>query len=315
MLSRRNIRIKVMQCIYATEKGAYVTPLQAENALKKSINNSYNLLLFNLFIIRQVALHARKEATLRANKKLKKAGDDNFDTRMADQNTIVAELENNAVFNELLKLYKVTALENEEQVKQMFRALIEHNEYKVYMLLAEPKWEDERDLLVHIYNKVVLANENFMQDLEELFPTWIDDQASVNFRINQLLTEKGALAAALSDKKKFGMDKEDQEFSLELLHKTSDNDKEFDIMIEPHLQNWDLERIAVLDMILMKMALCELLYFKNIPIKVSINEYIDISKIYSTPKSKDFINGVLDKLMNKLKEEGRIVKQGRGLLG
>lgn len=302
-----------MQCIYAYQSGAFISIALADKSLHKNIQSSYSLLLFNLLTIRQVAEHARKEAKWRREKKLPSKEDLNFSTRLAE-NSLVVEMATNTVFADLIKASKVQLMENEDLIKQLFRNLLEHKEYQRYIAKATPTWEDDRDILLHIYGKVMLASETFTQELEELFPNWIDDQASVNFKVNQLLGEK-EFAAELNKRSQFIPDEEDEEFASVLLHKTHSNDAEFDKLIEPKLQNWDLERIASLDMILMKMALCELMYFGNIPVKVSINEYIDISKVYSTPKSKDFINGVLDKLMNQLKEEGRIKKQGRGLMG
>ena len=302
-----------MQCIYAWDKGVFQSVALAEKSLLKSISNAYDILLYNLYVLRLIGEQAHKEADQRAAKKLRTEHDFNFNTRLAD-NTIIAELTNNKVFSELVKDHKLHLLVNADHIKQMFRNLLEHKEYKKYLAISKPSWEDESAIVMHIYNKVLLAYEPFADDLEEHFLNWIDDQTSVNFRMNQLLGEKD-FAAELGKRSQFIPDEEDEEFAGELLEKTLANEEEFKKLIEPKLQNWDMERIASLDMILMKMALCELIHFRNIPIKVSINEYIDISKIYSTPKSKDFINGVLDKLMNQLKEEGLINKQGRGLLG
>jgi N utilization substance protein B len=111
------------------------------------------------------------------------------------------------------------------------------------------------------------------------------------------------------------IEQDDREFVVELFQYTMDRQDEFSTLVEPKLENWDMERIAILDLIIMKMALCELLYFPMIPVKVTINEYIEIAKLYSTPKSKDFVNGVLDKIMKELKESGAIKKSGRGLQG
>ena len=141
----------------------------------------------------------------------------------------------------------------------------------------------------------------------------LNDLVKINFKINDLLEnyQPGKLNTLLNFSPSF---KNEESFALLLHDRVLQNVEELTKLIEPKLQNWDLDRIAMIDMILMKMALCELLYFEEIPVKVSINEYIDISKIYSTQKSKDFINGVLDKVMNDLKAEGRIKKAGRGLL-
>jgi N utilization substance protein B len=313
MLSRRNIRIKVMQTIYAHNSGAYQTVLVAEKALLKSVQNAYNAALYNLYIIRETALYARKEAKMRSEKKLPSKEDLVFSSKFAD-NTLIAELEHNVTFNELVKENKIALHDSDDLIKKFFRALLQKEEYAKYMAKATPTPEEDRAVVAFIFNKMMLADENYVQQLEELFPNWIDDQASVNFRLNQILNETD-LSVELGKRNNFRTDKEDEDFGVDLFHRTVSNDEDFNQLVSPKLQNWDMDRIASLDMILIKMALCELLFFNNIPIKVSINEYIDISKIYSTPKSKDFINGILDKLMNQLKEEGKIKKQGRGLMG
>ncbi|MDX2001231.1 MAG: transcription antitermination factor NusB [Chitinophagales bacterium] len=312
MLSRRNIRIKVMQTIYAHESGSYNNMVIAEKALLKSIQNAYTLALYNLYIVREVALYARKEAKMRAAKKLPSQEDLNFNTRIAESPLAVA-LENNTAFNDLIKEHKVHLMESEEVIKSLFKKLIGRPEYKRY-LAQLATLESEKGILSVLLNKVMLHDELYTSHVEELFTNWIDDQAPVLFKLNQLLGDVD-FEAEISKRESFQPDEEDEEFARELFSKTVSNDEDFGQLIAPKLQNWDLERIASLDMILMKMAICELMFFKNIPIKVSINEYIDISKIYSTPKSKDFINGILDKLMNQLKNEGRIKKQGRGLMG
>jgi transcription antitermination protein NusB len=149
--------------------------------------------------------------------------------------------------------------------------------------------------------------------MEEQFPTWTDDMELAQLITKDFLADFGKkpfehfLLEIISTK-------EQEQFAVELFNTVVDESELLQSFIEPHLENWDADRIAILDMILMKMTLAEILHFPTIPIKVSINEYIEIAKLYSTPKSKDFINGILDKVMKLLRKEGKITKTGRGLV-
>jgi N utilization substance protein B len=148
--------------------------------------------------------------------------------------------------------------------------------------------------------------------MEDKFENWIHDKSLVVGAIKKTIKALPATPNFYEDH--LPDDETVKEFGEELLHKVLFFDEELLELVKPALKNWDLNRVAVIDLILIKMALCEMLYFPTIPVKVTINEFIDISKIYSTPKSKDFINGILDRLMKKLTEEGKIVKEGRGLI-
>jgi N utilization substance protein B len=143
--------------------------------------------------------------------------------------------------------------------------------------------------------------------MEELFPGWMDEQTFIFKRISMALKSSKIEMADL---------KQDEaiKFAFELIDKTYYCENELTELIKPKLRNWDAERLAAVDMILIKLALCEIIYFEQVPIKVSINEYIDISKLYSTPKSKDFVNGIVDKIKNELLRDGKIKKSGRGLV-
>jgi N utilization substance protein B len=159
---------------------------------------------------------------------------------------------------------------------------------------------------------VFSGNKSFEHHLEELFPNFDDDNSLLQHVISKFIEgfseDKNQFLSTLD------VWAEEKKFALELLTKSIAYNDELNTAIEPNLKNWDMDRVAILDLILMKQAVCELLYFPTVPIKVTINEYIDISKMYSTPKSKDFVNGVLDKVKNQLLASGAIKKTGRGLM-
>lgn len=313
MLSRRNLRVKVMQFIYAQERGAFNSVPAARQALMQNVHQTYETGLYILFFLRRVARHAQREADMRAAKHLPTAEDRNFSTRLVD-NELILEWYEHKLFNTELQKYKVNLIELDDADRKFFRELMVTKEYKDYLALPSPTVKDHVKIIKYLFNKILLPSEVFTQHLEEEYPNWIDDQQVITFRLNDFF-DHYVLGKTLDQITDLNIEADDREFVHELFQFTLDHQNEFAALIEPKLENWDIERIALLDMILMKMALCELLYFPMIPVKVTINEYIEIAKVYSTPKSKDFVNGVLDKIMKELKETGAIKKTGRGLQG
>lgn len=314
MLSRRNVRIKVMQSLYAFERDAFPTELAAKKYLNNSLQQAHTVSLYLLYLLRETANYAYHEAELRAAKHLPTDEDLNFSTRLAQDNSIIEELNNSTEFGKKIEALHFKHFEEDGLTKKLFKSLLKKQAYKNYVALPKNELKDDREILLTLFNKVFSHEEDLQNHLEEHFPNWIDDKNPISFKISQIL-EQFQPEKSLEDALQNGISDEDMEFAQDLFETTLEHTEEYDALIAPKLVNWDLERIAVLDMILMKMALAELLNFKFIPIKVSINEYIEIAKVYSTPKSKDFVNGVLDKLMKELKESGKIKKAGRGLLG
>ncbi|MEN9610350.1 MAG: hypothetical protein RLZZ628_1164, partial [Bacteroidota bacterium] len=166
-------------------------------------------------------------------------------------------------------------------------------------------------ILLELY-RFLCGNETFNEVMEDHFPAWIDDKTLFVGATKKLLKALPKVDELVSD-----YEEEDMltlKFGEQLLVKTVKKDAEILEYIKPMLQNWDADRVAVIDMILLKMATSELIDFPTIPTKVTLNEYVDLSKVYSTDKSKEFVNGILDKLLKKLKEEGKVSKEGRGLV-
>ena len=312
MQSRRNIRIKVMQTIYAWEQNAYPSLHAAERALAKSVQATYTAVLYNLFLFTKVAQYVLVEDKIRKGKHLPGKEDLNFSTKFSE-NAFAATINASGIFNKEIKDRNLLHIDNAELVRSLFKGLYERDEYKLYSITEGSSLENDMEIYKILYHDVMLASPLYEAHIEEHFANLDDDIVLIHFITKEFLedfTKKpyDKLLTELVDSS------EQESFGQELFEKTN-NTKELLInLIEPQLENWDAERVAQLDMILMRLALCEMLYFENIPVKVSINEYIDIAKEYSTPKSKDFINGLLDKLMRQFKHEGKIIKTGRGLV-
>lgn len=310
MLSRRNVRVKVMQMLYARSRDEQLLPEDVMKAYRAGIRNSFELYLFNLYFVMRAAEYASADHTRRKAKLRPSPEDHTFVPRLSE-NELVQSLLQHAELQKTIRAYKLDKAIDDDKVKRMYMEFAKTPEYLAYLDLPAPKPEDHINILVHLY-KVCLGNENFNDMVEDVFPLWTDDESLIVGAMKKTLRALPAQPDFLDD---YRPSKEATvEFGEKLLAIVVENDRPYQEIIVPTLENWDAERVAVLDMILLKMALGELLNFPSIPTKVTLNEFVEISKIYSTEKSRDFINGILDRLMKRLLKEGKIVKQGRGLV-
>ena len=310
MLSRRSVRIKVMQLLYMLNRDEQLTTKDLVKSYKDGIWKTFELYIFQLYVLLRVAQYAEKDAEIRAAKLLPSDDDKSFDPRLS-KNDCTRSLANHVEFLNLVQKYKVNENLDEDLIRNLYQAFAETAEYKTYLTLEAPEQAEHHKILLDLY-KFLAAHELYSDMSEDRYNNWADDESLVAGAMKKTLK-------ALPVGGKFYEEHEPSdatvlEFGEELLRKTCEEDRSLFIEIEPTLKNWDAERVATLDMVMLKMALCELLYFPTIPTKVTINEFVEISKIYSTEKSKEFINGILDRLMKELLEKGKIVKEGRGLI-
>lgn len=316
MLTRRSLRIKVLQTIYACQQNTSMSEQGIQRLFQKSINNVYRLFLYQTLILTEVARYVTEDKHKRSRKHLVTEEDRNLSTRIWD-NKVVQAIVNDEEFQQRIKLEKLKYLIDADMVKTLYKNFIKTPKYQAYINHEDPKLKDDKKILKTLFRDVMQASELYGDYLDDHFTNWMDDdQAIESAVISMILNFKvpSENAPILALRKVRDWDEKVQ-FGKELLQYTLKYKEDLIALITPQLQNWELDRVSQIDVILLQLALSELLYFPTIPVKVSINEYIDISKSYSTPKSKDFINGILDKLMNSLKKEGRITKLGRGLVG
>ena len=314
MLTRRQIRVKVMQCLYAmihTRDGS----LEAqEKFLKQSIAQTYTLYLLLLGLLRELHQMALSQLEKGEHKYIKSDPEDRPDPRRLTENALLAWLSGNAPLTQALESRKLRQWYlHEEYVKNIYRQVLESPEYKAYNASA-PSWEGDREFVLTVYREIIAPNEKIYDFLEDEGITWVDDIPLVNTFIAKRLSKLGEKAPDSYVLPPLLKNKEDLDFAIELLRKSLLNSEALDQEIEGKTPNWDKERIAEVDGILLKMSIAELLYFPSIPERVTINEYLEIAKEYSTPKSSVFINGILDKLIRDYKESGKLKKTGRGLL-
>lgn len=302
MISRRNIRVKVMQLLYMIEASdnaaAYAKPV---DILQKQLDKSRELFVYLLYFITQVAQYAETSARKRASRNLPSAADLNVNIKIAGNEFLWQILESPTFM-------KAVATDHPEKhidptlVQKIYVALTETDKYKAYIAEQSRDKAKEKEIIKLIFMQLMLPDENFINHIEEHFPNW-DDDADM---MDQLMSNYMQKPASFNLQEMVGKEKWD--FARDLLTTAIEKKEYCAELIKPKLKNWDADRIAVLDMILMRMGVCELLYFETIPTKVTINEYIDLAKDYSTPQSGQFVNGILDNIHKEMTESGKISK-------
>jgi N utilization substance protein B len=231
------------------------------------------------------------------------------------RNKMIGQLRQNKKLSLYLDQTKLSWVNNPELIKELYNALTESDFYQEYMSDGDFSFENDRKLVDRIYTRLILVSEELNQVLEEQSIYWNDD---IEFCVSMATkTLKKFTEFSREDMPLLPMfkDEEDRLFARDLFRRSATNHTELRQLIEEHSKNWDIERIAFVDILIMQLALAEFLYFPSIPTKVTLNEYIELSKYYSTEKSRNFINGILDKALRDLKQSGKVVKQGRGLIG
>lgn len=310
MLSRRGVRIKVMQVLYSLNRDQAFTFKEAKKRYWASIDESYSLYLFNLYNLMQIAEQANADAKKRKSKHLPSDADKTFSSKLYD-NELIKSLVENKKLQQTFEQNNFTEKVNSDYTKKIYQEFSENEAYTEYLAKASVQ-EDHLEILLELF-RVCRKHEFYIEQMDDNFTNWLDDKSVVIGTVKKTLKTLPS-EDNLFFKQYYPEDETCKEFGFDLLEKCEQNDEDLLAVIKPALKNWDHERLAVIDMILLKMALVEFKYCKSIPTKVTLNEYVEVSKMYSTPKSKDFINGILDKLLKDLEAQGLINKEGRGLV-
>ncbi len=291
-----------MQLLYMIEAAdntiAFKNPV---DALKKQFDRSRELFVYLLYFLTEVARYAETSAVQRASRNLPSTEDLNVNVKIAGNEFLWMILENPS-FKQAIELDGPEKIIDRELLKKIYTDLTETEKYKEYILLQSREKAKEKEIIKLIFTQLMLPNESFINHLEELFNNWDDDAEMMD----QLMLNYLQKPHAYNLQEMVGLEKWD--FARNLLNTTLEKKEYCAELIKPKLKNWDAERIAQLDMVLMRMGVCELLYFETIPTKVTINEYIDLAKEYSTPQSGQFVNGILDSIHKEMVESGKIRK-------
>jgi transcription antitermination protein NusB len=314
MISRRTIRIKVLQTLYTYYSAPDKSISNSEKELFFSLGKTFDLYHLIIQLVIELSDYAQRRIDTNLNKMVPTYEDLNPNARFVN-NKVIAILQKNRRLKAYLNQSKLSWANHPELVKELYQFMTESDFYKEYMNAPQTSFFEEKRLVERILNNIILISEDLHIMLEEDSIYWNDDIDLVIAMINK--TIKGFREDSDENQPLLPMfkDEDDRQFSKDLFRKSILNNDELRGIIEVHASNWDLERIAFMDILIMQLALTEFLYFPSIPTKVTLNEYIEMAKFYSTEKSRTFINGILDKALKELKNENKIMKTGRGLIG
>lgn len=287
--------------------------VKGEKDLLMSLSKIYDLYLFYLTFFEEIVVHAGNKIEEARNKKLPTREDLNANSRFVENRVFKKILSNAAIKNESAKR-KISWQPEQDLVKKVYSEIRKSEIYNQYMVLPQSSFEEDQNFVTAIFKEHIANSEHLLNYFEEKSIFWLDDIDLVCASV--IKTIKGMNEGAKQDPimPLYKDEVEDSKFVKELFRKVITGNDESEKLISSKAANWELERIALMDMLLMRMAITEAKEFPTIPTKVTLNEYIEISKFYSTPKSNGFINGILDKVFTELKKSGGIKKVGRGLI-
>jgi transcription antitermination protein NusB len=302
MISRRNIRVKVMQTLYSIEAREFeLKPGEETRILDKHFDQSRQLFIYLIYFISEICRYAETDSLVRSSKHLPTEQDKNVNTKLAG-NEILWKILEDASFQKAIAKDKPQLIHDKELIKKLYQELVVTDEYKKYINTSGRERKQEKEILEFIFRGLMLPNDLFETHIEEHFTNWDDDVEMMEQLINGYL---GKPQQSFFDEI---ISKEKHDFAKNLLAAVLEKKEVTMELIKPKLKNWDADRIATLDMILMEMGVCEFLFFETIPPKVTINEYIDLAKEYSTPQSGQFVNGILDNIHKDLVKEDKMHK-------
>ena len=312
MINRRHIRVKVMQSVYAILQSHNDDIIREEKFLKHSILKMFDLYVLNLQLIVEVQKLAAKKMALSKKKILATTLDLKPNTKFID-NKVIAAIAQSASVEGYIELNSLNNWEeNNEYVKIIFEELLKSDLYKNYLASEENSFKLDKAFIVGFFKEIIAPNEKLAEYYEDTLISWVDDIPFVNTWLVKTLSKQKANGLFVLGS--LYKDRDDEDFVSDLFRKTVLKQAEYEKDIAEKTPNWETDRIAEIDMILIKMSITEFINFPSIPTRVTINEYIEISKDYSTAKSSYFINGVLDKISKEFVVNKKIVKIGRGLL-
>lgn len=307
MINRVLIRLKIVQIVYAYYQNGGKNLDTAEKELFFSLSKAYDLYNYLLLLMVEVTKQANKRLNAAKNK-LVPTKEELFPNTKFVENRFIAQLEVNKQLLEFSNNQKKTWENEADFVKTLCDKILESDIYKEYMASETSSYEEDRELWRKLYKNIIFNNIELDQVLEDQSLYWNDDKEIVDTfvlkTIKRFDEKNGAKQELLPEFK----DEEDQDFARRLFRRTILNADYYRHLISENTKNWDLDRVAFMDVVIMQIALAEILSFPNIPVSVSLNEYVEIAKLYSTPKSGGFINGTLDGIVNLLKKENKLTK-------
>jgi N utilization substance protein B len=314
MISRRQLRIKALQSLYAYYTTGREDMGRSEKELHFNIQKAYELYHYLLILIVDVILYAESRIELARNKRIPTEEDLNPNTRFID-NMLITQLRKNEQLLRYVDQHKLNWSNYPELIREIYQKVTEGDEYRSYMTAEVSGYQEDKKMITHIYTHFIFPNESLSAIMEEQSIYWNDDLEFITSMIVKTFKKFKEGDDEHKSLMELYKNEEDRDYVVKLFRQSILHRDEYVDYIRQNTRNWDLERIAFMDILIMQMAITELVGFPSIPTKVTLNEYLEISKFYSTSKSNIFINGVLDKVVLQLKEQKKIRKTGRGLIG
>ena len=303
-----------MQTLYAFKGSINDDDGKDEKFLMQSIDNMYNLYLLLISILLELHKRAKNHLEKTQIKHLATPEEKNPNKKIVN-NEVLVLLRDNERLQDLFKQHKITNWDlDSDYIDILFKALLASDLYKDYMQTRTSTFKEDKDFVVDMFREIIAPNNKLYDYLEDRNITWLDDLPTVNTTILKLLRKVKPTKSDDFFTLKLYKDLEDKQFAKDLLKKTIENQTLINEEIAKKTTNWDTDRIAKIDYVLLQMAISEIQNFSSIPVKVTINEFLEIAKEYSTPKSSVFINGILDKLVKEYQKEDKLNKIGRGLM-
>lgn len=313
MLNRRILRIKVLQVIYAQLKKETNSLQQAENELLFSIQKTYDLYWYLLLLLEDLTVYAGKISDIRKNKKFASEEEKNPNLKFIN-NRITGQISQNENFQKKINEKKLNWNNHPELIKKIYKTLDESEIFKIYLFEKDDNFRNDKRILKFIFSELLFNCKELYTTLEEESIFWVNDIDFILTKLTHTIDNiKNHQADSLVFPEKFKQ-VEDKEFAINLLRNTLIHSEEYSKIIENNVVNWDIDRIADFEKIVLMSAVSEIIKFPSIPIKVTFNEYIELAKLFGTDKSGSFINGILEKIINYLRKEELFVKTGRGLV-
>lgn len=289
-----------------------MTTTQIISYIDKQMDNYYKLYVMNLYLLVETSNYVNEAAQIHASKLVKDRNQSSFSVRIF-HNPIIQSIVLSKTYQDVVKNEKFHLLIDSDIFRKAFQKFSATEHYQSYIQLPEPGIKDDLKVVNKLYESLVHENELIEHAIEDVMSNWHDDKQSILQWVSATLKEVSTkpVQDSIPGKKPL---REERQFARQLVEAYDYHEQEYSELIKPKLKNWDEDRIAELDMLLIKLGLTEFLYLPDIPVKVTINEYLEVAKQYSTPQSKDFINGILDSLLKDLTTSKKVSKSGRGAL-
>lgn len=312
MISRRIIRTKVMHIIYAHLSNSDKSIQQSEQELLYSVNKAYDLYHLLLALPVEIAKIAEERIERAKVKKMPSQEDLNPNMRFIE-NPLVGQLKGNKELSSYFEEHKLNWINHYELLKKLYQQFSEMDFFKEHMNKETVSYNEHKKFIENFYSAVVVPSEELEEEMEELSIYWNDDYNFVCSMVIKTIKKFKESSSESHRLMNLYKDEEDLQYTKDLLRKTLVNHESQQKELISYTKNWDIERIAMIDNIIMEMALTEFTAFPSIPVKVTLNEYIDLAKYYSTKKSSTFVNGILDKILQDYQTTEKVKKAGRGL--